>query len=640
MGREGGVDVDRQDVSRGQIIRGNALALPLADDSVDLVVTSPPYFGLRSYQDGGEHYSGQIGDEPTPAEFVDALIAATAEMVRVLKPSGSIWVNLGDKYASTSTPGPQSQNTTMTGGRHKGVENIAQRRLTSNVPTKSLIGIPWRYALRCIDDLGLILRANVIWSKPNGLPESVTDRVRRSHEDWFHFTLNPRYYSAVDEIREAHVATTTGRDTSGWRTGPSGQNRGTSTGRGFDDGKPLGEFATSPLGKLPGSVWTSDRNDLGESRIGLVLQAVSEGHLTPEEGERILWDGRNDSGPRSTSPASAGAGWASSAATATGATGEPAKATDEHTGSPMNWSEGRSLEGSTSTTSAGTSGASTPTTSSPSLSRRTTPDDLASPSAPQVTRSMSATPTSGETASESAGPACEIASESVAPPSVWVIPTEPLHVPDHLGIDHFAAFPTEWPRRIIQGWSPRGICVECGEGRRPVVATVGLDMGRAQARRAQELADKAGLTEDHLGALLSVGVSDTGRGAATQSGTGKNTAEVYRLAGEAREALGGYAREYLLRRPTSLGEACACPEPTAPTRPGVVLDPFGGTGTTALVAHTLGRHGISVDMSADYCRLAGWRTSDPKQQAKAARREYVPPREQAEGQLDLLEGIA
>ena len=88
------------------------------------------------------------------------------------------------------------------------------------------------------------------------------------------------------------------------------------------------------------------------------------------------------------------------------------------------------------------------------------------------------------------------------------------------------------------------------------------------------------------------------------------------------------------------GEACACPEPTAPTRPGTVLDPFGGTGTTALVAHALGRHGISNDMSADYCRLAGWRTSDPKQQAKAARREYVPPREQTEGQLDLLEGIA
>ena len=71
-----------------------------------------------------------------------------------------------------------------------------------------------------------------------------------------------------------------------------------------------------------------------------------------------------------------------------------------------------------------------------------------------------------------------------------------------------------------------------------------------------------------------------------------------------------------------------------------MLDPFGGTGTTALVAHALGRHGISVDMGADYCRLAEWRTNDPKQQAKAARREFKPPVEQTEGQLDLLEGIA
>jgi DNA modification methylase len=83
------------------LLRGDALHLPIADHTVDLVVTSPPYFGLRSYQDGGQHYPGQIGSEATPAEWVDAMLAATREMVRVLKPSGSIWVNLGDKYAQT-----------------------------------------------------------------------------------------------------------------------------------------------------------------------------------------------------------------------------------------------------------------------------------------------------------------------------------------------------------------------------------------------------------------------------------------------------------------------------------------------------------------------------------------------------------
>ncbi len=82
------------------------------------------------------------------------------------------------------------------------------------------------------------------------------------------------------------------------------------------------------------------------------------------------------------------------------------------------------------------------------------------------------------------------------------------------------------------------------------------------------------------------------------------------------------------------GEVCACPDITAPTRPALVVDPFGGTGTTALVAHALGRHGITIDRSADYCRIATWRTNDPAQLAKAMR---VPrPPVQADGQLDLF----
>lgn len=445
------------------IIRANSRDLPLADDTVDLVVTSPPYFALRSYQDGGEHYEGQIGDEPTPAEFVESLLEVTRECVRVLKPSGSLWVNLGDKYAGNGGGGVGSSDGTTGRGPRPARFNVG-------IPTKSLIGIPWRYALRCIDDLGLILRAEVIWAKPNGLPESVTDRVRRSHEQWFHFTLSPRYFSAVDEIREEHKPGQSPAALSFAREG-----RETAPGQTAAPHR-VGREAQglNPLGKLPGSVWT--------------------------------------------------------------------------------------------------------------------------------------------------------------------VPTQPLRVPDHLGVDHFAAFPMEWPRRIIQGWAPtRGVCVECGEGRRPVVASVGLDMSRPQARRAHELAEQGGLTEAHFKALLSVGVSDTGRGAATQSGTGKNTPEVYALADKAREVLGGYAREYLLRRPTSFVDGCACPEPTAPTRPAVILDPFGGTGTTALLAKALGCHGISVDMSADYCRLAQWRTNDEAELARALQVEK--PKPQVEGQASLLDLI-
>lgn len=341
-----------------EIIQADALALPLADDSVDLVVTSPPYFGLRSYQDGGQHYEGQIGDEPTPAEFVDALIAATAEMARVVKPTGSIFVNLGDKYARTGGGGAGSSDGSVgrNGGAKRGPRLPAGEPSSGGVPNgstppprpatvatgapeKSLIGVPWRYAIRCIDELGLILRAEIIWSKPNGLPESVTDRVRRSHETWFHFTLQPRYFSAVDEIREPHVYPD---DANRPRKGYAGNTLAP-----YMSGNTTGG---NPLGKLPGSVWT--------------------------------------------------------------------------------------------------------------------------------------------------------------------IPTQPLIVPDELGVDHFAAFPMEWPRRIITGWSP-------------------VD--------------------------------------------------------------------------------------------GTVLDPFGGTGTTALVAHALGRHGISVDLSSDYCRLARWRTSDPGEIARSKQQPKPKP---------------
>jgi site-specific DNA-methyltransferase (cytosine-N4-specific) len=289
------------------IRQGDARALDLPDESVDLIVTSPPYFGLRDYGT-----ADQLGAEITPAEYIAELVKCTAEMVRVLKPSGSIFVNLGDKYA----------------------------------PNKSLRLLPERYRIACTDELGLIARAVLVWSKPNGLPESVTDRVRRSHEDWIHLTRSPRYYAAVDEIREPHAPDSI-RSSRQAAERPRRADRYPQTGHyttSDASGFGAGERRLNPLGKLPGSVW-------------------------------------------------------------------------------------------------------------------------------------------------------EIA-------------TQPLRVPAELGVDHFAAFPMEWPRRLILGWSPVG---------------------------------------------------------------------------------------------------------------GTVLDPFGGTGTTALVADALGRHGISVDLSEDYCRLAQWRVNDPKQRERASR---------------------
>ena len=449
------------ELGTAQVIRANARNLPLADNSVDLVVTSPPYFALRSYQDGGEHYAGQIGDEPTPAEFVDALLEVTRECVRVLKPSGSLWVNLGDKYQANANNGTPGSSDGLTGRSYDSVQRNYGFR------PKTLLGIPWRYALRCIDDLSLILRAEVIWSKPNGLPESVTDRVRRSHEQWFHFTLEPRYFSAVDEIREPHAAEP---KTSGMAKldGRSGQAARTLT------------SVQNPLGKLPGSVWT--------------------------------------------------------------------------------------------------------------------------------------------------------------------VPTEPLRVPDHLGIDHFAAFPTEWPKRIIQGWSPAGVCVECGEGRRPVVAK------SLQVDHAQRNAYRPGTIDGHkrwnvdVGADRVVGTTSatiTGHACACgiQEGVTWTPSSSSPTAAESSTPT---STSSWTSSTTAGSTQCAAASVTPPpTRPAVVLDPFGGTGTTAMVAKALGRHGISVDMSADYCRLAQWRTNDRDQLAKVlgiAKAEQQPDDQLS--MLDLLDGGA
>ena len=117
------------ELGKAAVIRANARDLPLADNSVDLVVTSPPYFALRSYQDGGEHYAGQLGSEPTPAEFVAALLEVTRECVRVLKPSGSLWVNLGDKYAQSSSQWQGSRRGSggiKAGSKHEAANQFGQ----------------------------------------------------------------------------------------------------------------------------------------------------------------------------------------------------------------------------------------------------------------------------------------------------------------------------------------------------------------------------------------------------------------------------------------------------------------------------------------------------------------------------------
>jgi hypothetical protein len=189
----------------------------------------------------------------------------------------------------------------------------------------------------------------------------------------------------------------------------------------------------------------------------------------------------------------------------------------------------------------------------------------------------------------------------------------------------------EWPRRIVTGWSPREVCTACGEGRRPVAQPQRPPLDLAwRDRQGNERDGTNGLNGSSLGTAAHLRERTITGYACACSPPTEHGPDVG--AGEAKCKCG---RKFDTWRAQGVHETAERKKPTpqsAPTTPGIVLDPFGGTGTTALVAHALGRHGISVDMSADYCRLAQWRTSDPKELARAQQREYTPPREQVDGQ--------
>lgn len=214
---------------RNQILAGDALQRleELPEGWVDQIVTSPPYFRLRDYGT-----SGQLGLEASVDDYVTTLRACVAAMRRVLTPTGTLWLNLGDSYSLHPSQG---------------------------APRKSLIGVPERVMLALIAD-GWTLRNKIIWAKTNPIPTSVTDRLATTHEVIYVLTKNHRYYFDLDAIRQPHRTSTpstsgrrkpgktTKRSTPGW-LGPNGDG---------DDGlaalKARG-MVGHPLGKNPGDVW-------------------------------------------------------------------------------------------------------------------------------------------------------------------------------------------------------------------------------------------------------------------------------------------------------------------------------------------------------------------------------------------------
>lgn len=324
-------------------LTGEARRLPLLDNSVDLVVTSPPYWRKRDYR-----VDGQIGQEETPAEYVQAMVDCLREWRRVLRPTGSVFLNIGDTFYK-----------------------------------RSLVGIPGRVEAAANDD-GWLIRNRIIWSKTRGMPDPAQNRLASRYEYVIHLVPTDDYY--------------------------------------YDLFKYSSEFGN---GTNPGDVWSFE----------------------PE-------------------------------------------------------------------------------------------------------RNMG---------------------------------------------QHLAPFPTELVKRAITLGCPEIVCSKCNRPwRRAVERTRELNLDRVQARRAMELAEAAGLTDEHIAAIQATGVSDVGKATHFQSGTGRNSAQVQRLAAEAKAVLGGYFREFTFPIRRDVGwDACWHSQSEVP---GVVLDPFAGTGKTLKVAEAMGRSVICIDL--------------------------------------------
>lgn len=171
----------------------------LQDESINTCVTSPPYFGLRDYG-----MDGQIGLEQTPEDFVEELVSVFREVRRVLRDDGTLWLNLGDSYAG-SGKGRNGDGQSYATGKQatsKGTtEGVLFKTLTPDCKPKDLIGIPWRVAFALQAD-GWYLRQDIIWSKPNPMPESVRDRCTKSHEYIFLLSKSAKYHYDGEAIRE------------------------------------------------------------------------------------------------------------------------------------------------------------------------------------------------------------------------------------------------------------------------------------------------------------------------------------------------------------------------------------------------------------------------------------------------------
>jgi DNA modification methylase len=210
----------------------------MPNEFIDCVITSPPYWQLRDYG-----YDGQWGLEPTFNIYLENLWSMMDEIHRVLKPSGTVWINLGDTYARGSRSKSSKDNQTLRTNKNSVIEPNSKPNYDGL--DKCLLLIPHRFAIGCIDR-GWILRNDIIWAKRNGMPESVTDRFSKKHEYFFFMVKQEKYFFDLDSVRDKHKDSSLARIEYGWKSEHDSIGK-------IDTDK-MGDRFCNPLGKNPGDV--------------------------------------------------------------------------------------------------------------------------------------------------------------------------------------------------------------------------------------------------------------------------------------------------------------------------------------------------------------------------------------------------
>jgi len=574
----------------------------LPSDSVDCVVTSPPYWGLRDY--GAE---GQLGLERTPGEYVANLVAVFAEVRRVLKPSGTCWLNLGDSYASHD-PGGYRQGEFLNSGGREPVKGQARNRAGNYRPgglkPKDLVGIPWRTAFALQAD-GWYLRSDIIWSKPNPMPESVTDRPTKSHEYLFLLTKSARYYFDADAVREGWADDRNGA--------PGGHKPAERNVGGRTDGltRP-GQDWVAPEGRTGRnlrSVWTiatvpyrntTQSADDGGHRDTLSpdcpvhsLRAIRRTLQT--DGDDALLDHLRSRSPHNgnrPAPMPADGLFANLGLDSLDAS--PSIPDSLPAGSSLEPILGSAHESRTLTPPTSADGQESDAGSELHTSRTPTPTSEGDQGEQSVQDGLSATGRSGfeSRTSVESGP---LGSASLAPESSTPDTDAQLDLADRLprkgasstaedsvagdpadqttgrtsgkctcsdySASHFAVFPPELPERCIKaGSSERGVCAECGAPWERAVERVVTGQRHISPKDVNP--DRNDGPDDPSSRLHSQYFDDQ-------------------------------------RRTTGWRPTCA--HTTEPT-PAVILDPFAGSGTVGMVANRLSRRAVLIDLNPEYLK--------------------------------------